>query len=202
MRRDVVLVVLLLAAIAAGSTWAIIHDYRQRQAHLRTDAPVAPQPLPAAVQPTPFSPEPLPPPAPRALPASRPQHLTVRPLKLPQPEKRADQRPVPDAPITKEVAREALAMVGADPAAEQTWTRAINDPDMPPKVRQDLIEDLNEHGFADPRNLTADDLPLIANRIAIVERMAPDSMDDVNYRAFQEAYKDLVNMYNRVAGQQ
>jgi hypothetical protein len=37
------------------------------------------------------------------------------------------------------------------------------------------------------------------NRIQLIEELAPDAMDDVNAAAFQEAYKDLVNMYVRLA---
>ena len=94
-------------------------------------------------------------------------------------------------------ARLALAMVGADAVAEAYWFGAINDPNLPAKERQDLIEDLNEEGFADPKNITSDDLPLILNRIELIEELAPDAMDSVNAAAFQEAYKDLLNMYNK-----
>jgi hypothetical protein len=41
-------------------------------------------------------------------------------------------------------------------------------------------------------------LPLILNRIEIVVQLAPTAMDDVNAAAFQEAYKDLVNMRDRL----
>ena len=92
-------------------------------------------------------------------------------------------------------------MVGADPAAEQIWFTAINDPNNSPHDRQDLIEDLNEEGFDDPKNLTSDDLPLIESRIALIETLAPSSMDEVNAAAFAEAYKDLINMHARVSGQ-
>jgi hypothetical protein len=64
-----------------------------------------------------------------------------------------------------------------------------------------LIEDLNEDGFPDPKNITPDDLPLIMSRIQLVEQLAPAAMDDVNFAAFAEAYKDLVNMLGRVAVQ-
>lgn len=102
------------------------------------------------------------------------------------------------APITKEVARSALRLVGADPEAEKVWHQAINDPSRPANERQDLIEDLNEEGFRDPRNLTADDLPLIMSRIELIEQFGPDAMDEVNAAAFQEAYKDLLNMAQHV----
>ena len=37
-------------------------------------------------------------------------------------------------------------------------------------------------------------IPLILSRLELIEEIAPDSMDAVNLAAFEEAYKDLVNM--------
>ena len=88
--------------------------------------------------------------------------------------------------------------VGADPEAEAVWVDAINNPDLPARERQDLIEDLNEEGFADPKNLTPDDLPLILSRLELIEQYAPSAMDEVNLAAFMEAYKDLMNMAARL----
>ena len=102
----------------------------------------------------------------------------------------------PQVPV--QVARAALGLVGADPQAEEVWYAAINDPNMPANARKDLIEDLNEDGFADPRHITEDDLPLIYSRIALIEQVGPDAMDEVNAAAFAEAYKDLVNMVMRL----
>lgn len=110
----------------------------------------------------------------------------------------------PDAPppvVPVDVARTALAYVGADPAAEEVWAAAINDPSLSAHARQDLIEDLNEDGFPDPKHVTPDDLPLIASRLALIEDLAPDAMDQVNADAFAEAYKDLMNMYGRLTEQ-
>ena len=104
--------------------------------------------------------------------------------------------------ISKPMARTALSFVGADPDAEAIWFAAINDPSFSPHDRQDLIEDLNEEGFPDPKHITPDDLPLIVNRLALIEELAPDAMDDTNAAAFAEAYKDLVNMYARLTQQQ
>src|SRR5688500_9763782 len=103
-------------------------------------------------------------------------------------------------PKEKPLEREALAFVGADPVAEAIWLGAINSPDVSAHDRSDLIEDLNEDGFTDPKNLTRDDLPLIVNRLELIEREGPYAMDDVNAAAFAEAYKDLVNMYAKVTG--
>jgi len=102
------------------------------------------------------------------------------------------------AQLQNPVARTALAFVGADPEAEEVWFGAINDPLLPANERKDLIEDLNEDGFPDPRNLTPEDLPVIVSRIQVIEELAPDAMDEVNADAFAEAYKDLVNMYQRL----
>lgn len=97
-------------------------------------------------------------------------------------------------PIQDALARQALALVGTDQDAEQYWMEAINDPSLSEVERQDLIEDLNEDGLADPRHPTVDDLPVILRRIFIIEQIAPDAMDQVNAEAFAEAYKDLVNL--------
>jgi hypothetical protein len=106
-------------------------------------------------------------------------------------------------PLTadQQFARQALSLVGANPEAEAVWYDAINDPSRSEHERKDLIEDLNEEGFDDPKNLTPDDLPLIVNRIAIIEQLAPFAMDEANDAAFAEAYKDLINMYRRVSAQ-
>jgi len=109
----------------------------------------------------------------------------------------------PKPPPTPEqvIARQALARVGADPAAEAVWLDAINDPARSAHERSDLIEDLNEDGFPDPHHVTGDDLPLIVSRLMLIEQLAPTAMDQTNADAFAEAYKDLVNMYARAAAQ-
>ena len=99
------------------------------------------------------------------------------------------------------MARVALGLVGVDPSAEEYWAMAINDPSLSDNEREDLIEDLNEEGFEDPKNPTLDELPLIINRLQIIEDYAPSAMDEVNARSFAEAYKDLFNMYVRLTGQ-
>jgi len=70
-----------------------------------------------------------------------------------------------------------------------------------PAGGQDLIEDLNEEGFQDPKRLTQVDLPLILSRIELIELLAPSAIDDVNAAAFKEAHKDLVAMRDRALSQ-
>lgn len=103
--------------------------------------------------------------------------------------------------VTKELAFRALALVGVDPEAEKTWLRAIDDPNLPDGVRSDLIEDLNQEGYTDNSHPTKADLPLILARLELIERLAPLAKDEVNASAFEEAYKDLLEMYVRLGGE-
>jgi hypothetical protein len=100
--------------------------------------------------------------------------------------------------IAHDLAREALAGVGVDPNAEEIWKTAINDPAMSAHQRSDLIEDLNESGFEDPSNVQPHELPIVLNRLALIEDLAPSAMDDVNADAFAEAYKDLKKIAERL----
>jgi hypothetical protein len=128
----------------------------------------------------------------RKLPSAEPRRTASRARQPALVELQTDDRPI---------ARQALSFVGADPDAENVWVQAINDPGTSAHDRQDLIEDLNEDGFPDPQHVTSDDLPLIESRIALIEQLAPDSLDDVNAAAFAEAYKDLINMHAQAMGQ-
>jgi hypothetical protein len=96
------------------------------------------------------------------------------------------------------LARLALNFVGADGQANEFYNKAINDMALSKDHRRNLIEDLNQDGFSNRKTLTDRDLPLIENRIALIEQLAPRAADAVNLAAFQEAYKDLVNMRERV----
>lgn len=94
------------------------------------------------------------------------------------------------------MARVALSYVGSDPNAEAYWSQAINNPDLPSEERKGLIEDLNEDGLSDPKHPSAEDMPIIASRIQLLESMSSSPMDNVNAQAMNEAYNDLVNLYN------
>ena len=97
-------------------------------------------------------------------------------------------------------ALDALALVGVDPDADEFWMDAIFDTSLPDNERGDLMEDLNEAGFADPKNPTADDLPLILSRLQIIEQIMPEA-DPFMRDHLAEAYKDLGDMYTKVSGQ-
>jgi hypothetical protein len=103
-------------------------------------------------------------------------------------------------PASKEpLARLALNYVGNDPQANEFYQRAINDMTLSNGHRKNLIEDLNQDGFADTKNLSARDLPLIESRISLIEQLAPLAADSVNKAAFAEAYKDLTKMRQRAS---
>ena len=118
------------------------------------------------------------------------------------PSPRSQRQAAPAAPVDPKAyyrgARAALRWVGADPDAEDYWMEAINDPTLSAKQREDLIEDMNEEGFVDPKNPAWEELPLIVNRIQLIEEIAADAMDETNAAAFQEAHKDLTKMYLRL----
>jgi hypothetical protein len=104
-----------------------------------------------------------------------------------------------DEPIDPiDLARAALASVGSDPDAEIVWLAIINDPTIDAEFRKDLIEDLNEDGFPDPDHPNAADLPLIEARLALIDRIAPDALDDTNAAALAEARKDLAEMRDKL----
>lgn len=106
----------------------------------------------------------------------------------------------PEKSLHDPEAREALALVGLDPEAEQYWLGAIFDSSLPDNEREDLMEDLNETGFADPKNLTADDFSLIMARLQIIDFVLPNA-DDFMTEHLLEAQKDLANMLGQVAQQ-
>ena len=86
-----------------------------------------------------------------------------------------------------------MALVGADPEAEAYWLEAIYDSSLPDAEREGLIEDLNEEGLSDHKRPSPEDLPLIMNRIAIIEEIVPHA-DDFMLPHLREAYKDLLNL--------
>jgi hypothetical protein len=150
--------------------------------------PVSPAPAPAVSESTPPMKLPAAEIKPEAPPAAVPAKAN--------PQKIVTQAAPPanaNGQLQDPTARVALSLVGADPAAEQYWTAAIFDPSLPDQEREDLMEDLNEDGLSDPQRPGPQDLPLIVNRIRIIEQIAPDA-DDFMLEHLGEAYKDLNNM--------
>ena len=61
---------------------------------------------------------------------------------------------VTDSAKKEPLARLALNFVGPDRQANEFYQRAINDPVLTARHRKNLIEDLNQDGFPDTRNLS------------------------------------------------
>ena len=192
MRKDIIAAGIVLAIALGTAVALVIRDARQ---HATVVPVVEPIPEPAA----PIAPRRQQP----AVPTPAPQAQSAAPRSAPTPKQPAPaprrNAPTVNQPIDAATARQALEGVGADDQATEVWYQAINDTNLTPNQRKNLIEDLNETGFADPRNLTSADLPLIESRIALLEQIADNAMDDVNAAAFDEAYKDLLNMRARLA---
>ena len=218
MKTWMTLAAILVLIVGAGITWIVIENrsidrrltavrvnpdlglsqpsHDPAAASLSTESDNTTQHLPATDEPRPAAPNPMPPESNRR--AIPPAPSAEKRTAAPTPPAAA---PTQELLIPKPLARAALGFVGADPEAETVWALAINDPDRSPNERKDLIEDLNEDGFPDPKHVTTDDLPLILSRLELIEEFAPDSMDEVNAAAFAEAYKDLVNMLIKLGNQ-
>lgn len=94
------------------------------------------------------------------------------------------------------MAREALAMVGMNEGAEMYWFDAIHDASLPLSERQDLIDDLNENGISDWKHPSAEDLPIIMNRLKALEALVPTLPEGLEWK---ESRDDLINL-GKLAG--
>ncbi len=200
MKHTKALLAVILMAMSAIAVVMLLHNDKQKRTKARITKPPVAKVVPVTKQTRPVA---------KAEPVRRPPPDEARQARKSPPDKHKESAtrqvamvmpPVEgtDKHVPLHVAREALKMIGTDPVAEQIWMDAINNPALPPADRKNLIEDLNEAGFADPKNPTEAELPLIQHRIALIERVAQTAMDGVNAAAFAEAYKDLKNMAARL----
>src|SRR5262245_60022713 len=146
MQRDIVIGAGLVIAGIATAAVLLVRDAR------RVATPISlPEPAPAVVT------APPPKPAPQIAPATAPMVVVApQPRPLPPasaptvqkwtgaPQGRRGPNAAPAAPVTEPAARDALGRVGFDPAADDVYIAAINDPNLAPNQRKNLIEDLNE----------------------------------------------------------
>ncbi len=94
------------------------------------------------------------------------------------------------------MAREALALVGLDPGAEEYWYAAINDPDLSAHERSDLIEDLNEDG---PKKTKPGKEHLIAEISAAFQAAVVDVLVTKTIRAAKDTGMGLIVVSGGVA---
>jgi hypothetical protein len=201
--KSILIFWVVVAVVSAITTWLVLTRKPSTTIALpRTESAHPPQPSQVS--------EAEPPQAPRKIP-SEPRsdaprrNPTTAPAQVTAPESVEDFVPdtLYDDPVFKEqLGRYALSYVGADPVADEVWAWLIYDPDLSEKVREDLMEDLNENGFSDGngRRATMDDLPLIESRLALLEGHLADA-DEFMFAHLGEAYKDLMNMWLRLSRQ-
>jgi hypothetical protein len=99
------------------------------------------------------------------------------------------------------LAQIALTYVGKTDQADSLFLKAIDGSALNRDTRRNLIEDLNQTGFTDPKNISLADLPLIQKRLALIDASLPDTTDPVNAEAFREARKDLLAMKAKLMDQ-
>jgi hypothetical protein len=104
-------------------------------------------------------------------------------------------------PDSKEsLARVALAYVGANEQAATLFHAAVLDATLKPDQRRELVEDLNQDGLSNQKNLSPADLEIVSKRYALTQaylRQDYVQSDKVLNAAFREADKDLANMLQR-----
>lgn len=108
-----------------------------------------------------------------------------------------------DAASKEPLARVALAFVGTNPQAEQMFGKAVRDPALAGEPVRNLVEDLNQNGFANRRVLTPEDVRLATFRLALTEQYLQQPFvqsDKTLSRAFAEANKDLTGVLQRASG--
>ncbi len=188
MKTQKLLIVSLAIVVGAAIAGIMIANRKTERAiePVRVNQP-AKAPAPVIAEPTP--------PAEMSVPETRPE---PQPPKAGVPAKAQNESaqvapPANSGELEAPDLRAALSLVGADPVAEQYWKEAIFDPSLSDKDREDLMEDLNEEGLSDPKHPSPEDLPLILNRLAIIEEVAPYA-DEFMLEHLGEAYKDLNNL--------
>jgi hypothetical protein len=73
--------------------------------------------------------------------------------------------------------KEALSYAGADPRADELLVRAVTAEELPLKLREKSIRDLDKHGFENPEHLTERDLQIIQARLRLLEALDPGLRD-------------------------
>jgi hypothetical protein len=99
------------------------------------------------------------------------------------------------------LAQIALTYVGKNEQADSLFLKAVDGSTLNRDTRRNLIEDLNQSGFTDPKNVSPADLPLIQKRLALIDASLPNAADPVNAEAFREARKDLLAMKAKLTDQ-
>ncbi|MEO7297084.1 MAG: hypothetical protein ABI042_00760, partial [Verrucomicrobiota bacterium] len=98
-------------------------------------------------------------------------------------------------PSQKEpIARVALFYAGADEQATKLYNTAITDENLSIEARRNLLEDLNDEGYANHKMPTPQDQVLINSRLKLLESYQGVFTDPKLISSMNEAKKDLLHM--------
>ena len=88
--------------------------------------------------------------------------------------------------------KEALSFTGADPRANQLLHSVVTDEQLPLKLREKSLNDLDKHGFENPNNLTARDQQIVLARLLVLQALRPDLHDPQLTAAWDKSYTKLI----------
>ncbi len=98
---------------------------------------------------------------------------------------------VTEPKVREELLKEALSYTGVDPRADELLAVTISQEDLPMKLREKSIRDLDKHGFESPENLTAQDLQIIQARLRLIETLGPALNEPQLVDAWQKTRTEL-----------
>jgi len=98
---------------------------------------------------------------------------------------------ITEAKEREELFKEALSFAGSDARANELLLRTIAQDDLPMKLREKSIRDLDKHGLESPENLTAGDLQILQARLQLLEAFGPELSEPQLVDAWQRARVEL-----------
>jgi len=90
--------------------------------------------------------------------------------------------------------KEALGFTGSDPRANQLLHSVVTDDQLPLKLREKSLNDLDKHGFENPDNLTARDQQLVQARLQVLQALRPDVRDPQLTAAWEKTFLKLTGL--------
>jgi hypothetical protein len=116
---------------------------------------------------------------------------TLRADALPALAEAASDPRITEPKAREDLLKEALSFAGADPRADQLLAATVTQEDLPLKLREKTIRDLDKHGFESPEDLTAQDLQIIQARLRLIEALGPALGEPQLVDAWQKTRTEL-----------
>ena len=90
--------------------------------------------------------------------------------------------------------KEALSFAGSDPRANELLHSVVTSDQMPLKLREKSLNDLDKHGYENPDNLTASDQQLVVSRLQVLQALRPELNDPQLVAAWEKTFVKLTAM--------